>query len=104
MKILLNWLRTGLLGTFVFTVYFSLVVIQPAWADMFTPSHSCIKPIKPLYFNSKWEIDAFYTEVEEYRTCIEGFVEEQYEAIERHREAAEEAIEKWNSFVRWELQ
>lgn len=72
-------------------------------ADMFTPSTSCSKPYKPFSFNSQWELDSFNDEVEAYRRCIEDFVDEQQSAIDRHRQAADDAIDEWNSFVRYEL-
>jgi len=85
-------------------IYMSMLDNTPVNADTFTPSHYCSKPFKPYSFNDQWEYDQFLAEVEDYKACIDDFVEEQNEAIEAHREAAEEAIEEWNSFVRWELQ
>tara|TARA_R110002050_G_scaffold294758_1_gene452876 strand:- start:1869 stop:2153 length:285 start_codon:yes stop_codon:yes gene_type:complete len=75
----------------------------PAWADMFTPSHSCSKPYKPYEFNDQYEIDNFRSEVESYKRCIEDFVEEQNDAAIKHQNAAEEAIDEWNSYVNYEL-
>jgi len=72
-------------------------------ADSYSPSHSCYKPSKPYEFTSQWEVDSFNDEVEMYRNCIADFVEEQQEAIRRHSQAAEEAIDEWNNFVNWEL-
>jgi hypothetical protein len=72
-------------------------------ADIITPSHSCSKPYRPSRFTSKIAFDIFMDEVEEYKSCIEEFVEEQEDAIKKHREAANEAVEEWNSFVRVEL-
>lgn len=76
---------------------------QVALADSYTPSHYCSKPYKPFEFNSQWEVDNFFSEVESYKNCIEEFVEEQQNAIRKHQTASEEAIDEWNSFVRWEL-
>lgn len=81
---------------------FCLLAI-PSQADMFSPSHSCSKPFKPYEFSSRSERDLFLMEVESYKQCITDFVEEQEDAILRHREAAEEAIEEWNTFVNLEL-
>jgi hypothetical protein len=72
-------------------------------SDTFTPSHSCSKPFKPYRFTSQWELDNFNDEVRRFRSCIEDFVEEQEEAIKKHRSAANDAIEEWNRFVRYEL-
>jgi hypothetical protein len=73
------------------------------FADMFSPSHSCYKPSKPYQFNSEWEVSNFKSEVENYRNCINDFVDEQNDAIRKHKNAAEDAIDDWNNFVSYEL-
>lgn len=80
-----------------------LLLAGSAQADMFTPSHSCSKPYKPYRFNSELEIQRFRDDVEDYKQCINDFVEEQEDAIRRHQEAAQDAIDEWNSFVSYEL-
>lgn len=80
-----------------------LVVSMPAAADSYSPSHSCRKPYKSYKFEDQWAIDRFKREVETYKQCIADFVEEQNDEVEHHREAAEEAIEEWNSYVNYEL-
>ncbi len=80
-----------------------IAIASPVYADMFEPSHSCSKPIKPYKFTSQWELDSFNDEVRRYKSCIEDFVEEQNEAVRKHQNAAEEAIDEWNSFVNYEL-
>lgn len=87
--------------TIIFAI--TLVTFQLAEADTFTPSHYCSKPYKPYEFNSQWEIDNFLSEVEDYRNCIEEFVDEQQSAIRKHQQAADDAIDEWNSFVNYEL-
>ena len=72
-------------------------------ADMFTPSHSCSKPIKPYQFDSQWELDSLNDEVQRYKRCISDFADEQHEDARRHQEAAQEAIEEWNRYVNYEL-
>ena len=76
---------------------------SPIAADSWVVSHSCYKPFKPFEFTDQWQLDNFNFEVEQYRYCIEEFVEEQEYAIRRHEQAAEEAIDEWNNFVRYEL-
>lgn len=76
---------------------------SPVHADMFTPSHSCSKPYKPYKFNSEWDIRQFQDDVEDYKQCISDFVEEQEDAVRKHQNAAQEAIDEWNSFVNYEL-
>ncbi|WP_227499664.1 hypothetical protein ABWH88_12955 [Marinobacter adhaerens] len=78
-------------------------IALPVLADMFAPSHSCYEPSKPYEFTSQWEVDQFNSEVEDYRSCINRFVEEQQEAAAAHQQAAQDAIGDWNSFVQYEL-
>lgn len=65
--------------------------------------HSCSQPSKPFEFNSQWEVDQFNMDVEEYKRCIQDFVDEQNDAIANHGRAAEEAVDEWNNFVNYEL-
>lgn len=74
-----------------------------AMADMFQPTPYCSKPNKPYKFTSQWELDSFRSDVETYKSCILRFVREQQEASKKHMDAAGEAIDAWNSFVRNEL-
>ncbi len=53
----------------------------PVLADMFTPTPSCSKPIKPYEFTSQWELDSFNDDVQRYKQCIQEFIEEQAEAV-----------------------
>jgi hypothetical protein len=78
-----------------------IIVVTNSFADSWQPSHSCHKPFKPFRFESQWELDNFRWEVQRYKRCIEEFVEEQEEAIRNHRNAANEAVEEWNRFVRY---
>jgi hypothetical protein len=69
-----------------------------------TPMHYCSQPQKPYKFTSEWEVSSFKSDVETYRRCIEDFVDEQNEAIKKHREAANDAIDEWNLFLKYDLQ
>jgi hypothetical protein len=75
----------------------------PATADRFVSSHYCSKPYVPSSFSSSSERENLKYEVEQYKSCIEDYVDEQNDAIKKHREAAEDAIDEWNSFVNYEL-
>lgn len=77
--------------------------ITPARADMFAPSHTCSKPYVPTSFSSNSELESFKLDVEQYKRCIEDFVNDQKDAIKKHKEAADDAIDEWNSFVNYEL-
>ena len=80
------------------------IAALPAQADRVPPSDYCSKPYKPYQFNSDFEIQNFKMEVERYKSCIDDFVEEQDRAIRNHQRAAQDSIEEWNRFVRYELQ
>jgi hypothetical protein len=80
-----------------------LFMASGAHADSSEPSHSCRKPHAPISPTSKWEWDNFRDDVDRYKRCIKDFVQEQQDAIENHKRAAEEAIDEWNRFVRYEL-
>ena len=88
-------------------ILWSLCIVSaltiPVFADMFAPSPICSKPSKPYQFNSQWEIDSFYSDVERYKQCIQNFIEEQNQAVEIHQQAASDAIDEWNRFVNYEL-
>lgn len=80
-----------------------LITSGNASADTFTPSHFCSKPYKPFQFNSEWERESFINQVRRYKTCIMDFIEEQEDAMQKHQDAADEAITEWNNFVNYEL-
>ena len=63
---------------------------QQAAADSRGVSHSCSKPWDR---SNEWSVSS-------YRDCIEDFVDEQKSAIKRHADAADEAIDDWNSFAK----
>lgn len=74
-----------------------------AHAHTMAPTPACFAPHKPYQFTSKYEVEAFQRDVEQYKRCILEFVEEQQRASQAHRRAAEEAVEEWNRFVSTEL-
>ena len=101
------WNRSPI--TAVFTGLFFLMAALPAEAELYTPlpSHTCLRPVKPLMFFSPHEKQQYIKDVELYMHCLKEFVEEQKEAIQRHqhaiqrhKKAAEMAIEEWNDFAK----
>ena len=86
----------------VFTLILSLAS-GAVYADNYSPSHSCRKPIKPYKFTRNWEVEQFKDDVARYKQCINDFVDEQNEAVENHKRAAKNAIDEWNGYVRYEL-
>lgn len=88
-------------------IIFSLILFvfnaQSALADMFHPSHSCREPYKPFSFTSRFELDMYFDEVEQYKDCLVEFIDDQEESIKKHRLATEDAANDWNSFKNREL-
>jgi len=67
------------------------------------PTHSCRKPYKPYKFNSEWEVQNFKDEVDRYKRCLKDFVQDQKDAIDQHQEAANDAVDEWNRYAKYEL-
>jgi predicted HicB family RNase H-like nuclease len=65
----------------------------------YVSSHSCSEPYKPYQFTTQYEVDTYNDETEEFRTCIEDYIEEQNDAVRDHQRAAEDAIDDWNNFA-----
>jgi len=72
------------------------------------PSHTCSppysKPIKPYTFNDQWEIDSYNSkirnynsEMESFRNCIQDYVDNAKNDMERIKENANAAINDANS-------
>jgi len=66
-------------------------------------SHSCSKPTKPLFADDEFAMSMYESEVRKYKACIQEFVQDQEDAIRQHRQAASDAIDEWNRFVKYEL-
>lgn len=73
-----------------------------AAAEWVTP-HSCTKPTKPLFADDEFAMSMYESEVRKYKACIQEFVQDQEDAIRQHRQAASDAIDEWNRFVKYEL-
>ena len=81
---------------------FLALLNSPIAADMGSPSHNCSKPkpYDPMEYRSKSDLEMYNDSVDRYKRCIEEFVEEQNKAVNRHHEAAQAAIDEYNSFVK----
>lgn len=69
-------------------------------ADFVQPSHDCSEPTIPYEFEDAYEREQFLSDVEEYKSCMLEFVEEQRDAVRKHNSAADEAIDEWNAFIK----
>lgn len=84
-----------------------LLVLSVMWsgqlaAHPLAPEAPCTEPLRPPRTDvAKW--NAFVDAVDVYRSCISSFSTDQYSATDAHRFAAERATERWNAFVRENL-
>ncbi len=70
-------------------------------ADNTPPMPTCIKPFKPLQFNSDFDVNNYNQQLRDYRDCINQFVRQQREQANNHVEAAKQAVEAYNTFVQY---
>jgi hypothetical protein len=70
-----------------------------AAAHPLMPESPCSEPVRPERSDvERW--NQFVAQVNEYRGCIAAFVDAEYVAADAHRAAAERAGQRWNDFVR----
>lgn len=62
------------------------------------PKHSCSQPYKPFQFTSQSQVNMYNADLEVYFNCIDSYVENAKNDIDRIIEAANEAISEANSF------
>jgi hypothetical protein len=89
-RIVLGSVAGALLGAVAFL---GIEGVAPRAADAHTrygASHSCTAPYDR---SNEYSVNSF-------RSCIEDFVDEQKSAIKNHKNAADDAIEDWNTFAR----
>jgi len=84
-------------------VILSCLSATPSLAHEDEPKHDCIKPYKPANFNNQEEYNSFRREVDAYKECIEDFAKEQEAAAKVHQDAANAAVDEWNSYLHGEL-
>ena len=81
-----------------------LLTLSTAFSENFIDYKVFNKPYKPYKFNSSYEENKFFREVDEYKQEIEKYVAEQEEAIRRHKAARDAAMEQWNDFAKYQLE
>ena len=72
---------------------------SPVMAERYSPSHTCIQPVKPEQFHNNGEVAMFNDAVREYKRCITKFADEHYGIATSHQGAADQAISEWNRFL-----
>ena len=80
----------------------SVLISSSVFADKVPPENTCSRPHRLYKFKTQAEVDEFKDKVENYRKCIDNFVEEQKREIQNHRDAANNAIEQYNIFIKTE--
>lgn len=93
-------MRKKIIPVFIAGAFLLAFSPASAFADQVTPKHSCTQPGKPLKFKSEAEVSVYKAQVEVYRKCINDFIEDQNRAIQKHKDAANNAAEEWNFFVK----
>lgn len=64
------------------------------------PKHSCVRPDAPNQFNTDEQQKAFVKLMDGYRDCLMAYRNEMNKVAQAHIDAANGAIEEFNSFVR----
>lgn len=70
----------------------------PASAHFFAETANCRAPKKPLTFAVELDRQQFEQQVDDYRNCLENFVNRQNQAMEKHRHSAEQAAKQWRQY------
>lgn len=74
-----------------------------AQAHFFAEAHVCKAPVKPLEFITELDKQQFEQEVEQYRNCLQTFVDKQNSAMTKHQSAAQQAADAWNDYSQRQL-
>lgn len=73
---------------------------SPALAHGASPAHGCVAPSRPANDQDDALWQRYLDQVDGFRACISAFAEANRAAARLHNEAANEATEDWNRFVR----
>ncbi|BBP46461.1 hypothetical protein THMIRHAS_18340 [Thiosulfatimonas sediminis] len=72
-------------------------------ADEAAIAHGCQKPVKPASYQNFAEFAEFNKHFIDYKKCMNLFIEEHERAMERHHQAATNAVQEWNTFLNQNL-
>ncbi|MEH6471280.1 MAG: hypothetical protein V7752_08520 [Halopseudomonas sp.] len=72
-------------------------------AHFFSEAHDCKAPVKPLEFITELDKKEFEQDVEDYRSCLQAFVDKQNAAMAKHQTAAQKAADTWKDYAEREL-
>ncbi len=80
-------------------IVLATLLAGPAFADDPQPTHTCLQPTRPPDKNDTAVWNHFVDQVDAYRACMSAFIQQNNEAADRHRAAANAATQEWNAFV-----
>jgi hypothetical protein len=78
---------------------YAIATLTALNADPLETSPGCIRPIKPVKFTNNNQVEQFNAESQRYKTCIDTFIAQHKENIQRSTDAINNTIKEWNSFV-----
>ncbi len=84
-------------------IVFAALLPGLAFAHDQQPTHACLQPTRPADKNDAAVWNRFVDRVDAYRACMSAFIQQNNEAADRHRAAANAATEEWNAFVHQSL-
>ena len=61
------------------------------------PNHSCYKPYRPISFETQYEVDSYNMEFSMYIDCINEYVDNARNDIQRITDQANQAIDEANN-------
>jgi hypothetical protein len=86
----------------------AIVVTMLTWAPAAvahtaSADHGCVAPSRPADDQNDLLWQRFLAAVDEFRACISDYAAANRAAAESHRQAADDAVQQWNEFVRTRL-
>ncbi len=88
---------------FIASLLISGLLSSAAHAHFFAEAHDCRAPVKPLEFVTDLDRQQFEQQVDQYRNCLQSFVDKQNAAMEKHQTSAQRAADTWNDYAQREL-
>ncbi len=59
----------------------------------------CPRPLKPTEFTQQIEVDSYNSSVNNYKSCIDTFIRQHKQELNKHTQAVNDAVNEWNSFA-----
>ncbi len=68
-------------------------------AHFFSEAHQCKGPLRPLEFTTEQDKQQFEQKVENYRVCLQQFINKQNAAMTKHQTAGKKAADTWSEYA-----